>query len=380
MLQIQRIHHVQICIPAGEEDAARKFYGGILGLKEIPKPPALVKNGGLWYQVGENELHIGVETMAAEKSKRHPALEVSGVKDVRKKLESAGVQTQDEKPIPGYDRFSFRDPFGNRIELIEKQTTSEIKESVRSQFSKNPDKYVNSVVHAKGEDLQELIEEVKRLHVKRAIDIATGGGHVANGIAPYVGEVIATDLTPAMLNAARKFIENNGHQNVRFQQADAEQIPFDDQYFDLVTCRIAAHHFSDVHSFLREAHRTLKMGGTLILIDNVSPEDDELDRFYNDIEKMRDPSHVRAYKKSEWVGMIEQRGFHIEKIGIFKKSIDFDFWCDRMSVSPAQKEEVEKRMLNSSTRAKEYLQIKVGDGHIRSFQLESILIVAKRGS
>ncbi len=380
MLHVKRLHHVQICIPPGEENAARKFYGDVLGLKEIPKPPALIENGGLWYQIGEHELHIGVDTKSAEKSKCHPALEITGVTDARKKLESAGIKTQDEKPIPGFDRFSFRDPFGNRIELIERQTTGEIKESVHNQFSKNPDKYVNSVVHAKGEDLQELIEEVKQLHVSRAIDIATGGGHVANGIAPYVGEVIATDLTPAMLNAARAFIEKNGHQNVRYQQADAEMIPFDDKYFNLMTCRIASHHFSDVQAFLGEAHRTIKLGGTLILIDNVSPEDDELDQFYNEIEKMRDPSHVRAYKKSEWVGMIERHGFNIDKIRIFKKAIDFDFWCDRMSVSPAQKKEVEQKMLNTSTRGRELLQLDVEDGHIRTFQLESVFVVAKRGS
>jgi catechol 2,3-dioxygenase-like lactoylglutathione lyase family enzyme len=112
--------HVQIYIPFGQEKVARNFYTNILGLQEIEKPGSLKSNGGIWYQAGDIELHIGVENMEHVQSKRHPAFEVENVDEVRRYLESHGIQSQDEKPIPNVKRFSFFDPFGNRIELLEK--------------------------------------------------------------------------------------------------------------------------------------------------------------------------------------------------------------------------------------------------------------------
>jgi catechol 2,3-dioxygenase-like lactoylglutathione lyase family enzyme len=119
-IQIKRIDHIQICIPFGKEDEARSFYTDVLGFTEIEKPEALKANGGLWYKAGDVELHIGAENMEGYDSKRHPAFEVENVLKVRAYLEEHGVKTQDEKPIPGVTRFSFRDPFNNRIEFLEK--------------------------------------------------------------------------------------------------------------------------------------------------------------------------------------------------------------------------------------------------------------------
>lgn len=118
-IHFRRLHHVQLCIPQGEEEQARKFYGGILGLEEIPKPASLIANGGMWYKIGDIELHIGVEAMNVERSKRHPAFEVENLEQIRAYLQQQGVKTKDDIEIPGVKRFSFFDPFGNRIELLE---------------------------------------------------------------------------------------------------------------------------------------------------------------------------------------------------------------------------------------------------------------------
>ncbi|CAG9619901.1 VOC family protein [Sutcliffiella rhizosphaerae] len=118
-ITVQRLHHIQLCIPTGQEETARSFYTDILGFKEIPKPESLLKNGGLWYSVGNIELHIGTEAMGAEKSKRHPAFEVEHLKLVKKFLKSHQINVKKEIPIPGIIRFSFLDPFGNRIEFME---------------------------------------------------------------------------------------------------------------------------------------------------------------------------------------------------------------------------------------------------------------------
>jgi catechol 2,3-dioxygenase-like lactoylglutathione lyase family enzyme len=118
-IKFNRLDHVQVCIPRGAETQAREFYGGLLGLEEIEKPEAVRGNGGMWYSVADVQLHVGVEDSVAP-SKRHPAFEVENVEGVRAFLEQSGVRTKDEESIPGMRRFSFFDPFGNRIELLEK--------------------------------------------------------------------------------------------------------------------------------------------------------------------------------------------------------------------------------------------------------------------
>lgn len=118
---IKRLDHIQICIPIGAEDEARDFYMGVLGFTEIEKSETLKASGGLWYKIGDMELHIGVENREGYRSKSHPAFEVENIEAVRRYLEEKGVVTQDEKAILGVTRFSFHDPFHNRIEFLEKQ-------------------------------------------------------------------------------------------------------------------------------------------------------------------------------------------------------------------------------------------------------------------
>jgi catechol 2,3-dioxygenase-like lactoylglutathione lyase family enzyme len=118
-INIKRLDHVQLCVPRGAEDEAREFYGGLLGLRELEKPEPLRAGGGLWFEIADVQLHIGVEDAAAQ-SKRHPAFEVERVEEIRKFLEEKGVRTRDEKDIEGVRRFSFFDPFDNRIEFLEK--------------------------------------------------------------------------------------------------------------------------------------------------------------------------------------------------------------------------------------------------------------------
>jgi catechol 2,3-dioxygenase-like lactoylglutathione lyase family enzyme len=118
-VRINRLNHVQVCIPRGAEEEAREFYGRLLGLKEVEKPAALRENGGLWFEVADIQLHVGVEDAVAP-SKRHPAFEVEDVPGVRRYLDGHGVRTKDERDVPGMRRFSFFDPFGNRIEFMER--------------------------------------------------------------------------------------------------------------------------------------------------------------------------------------------------------------------------------------------------------------------
>ncbi|MBI1815756.1 MAG: VOC family protein [Deltaproteobacteria bacterium] len=118
---ILRLHHAQISIPQGSEDQARQFYCGVLGLREVEKPEELRGRGGLWLQVGDSQVHVGTEDgVDRTATKSHVAYEVSALASWRARLEQHGTTTLDGIPIPGYTRFEFRDPFGNRVEFIQR--------------------------------------------------------------------------------------------------------------------------------------------------------------------------------------------------------------------------------------------------------------------
>lgn len=111
---------MQICVPKGAEDEARAFYCGVLGLPEIAKPESLSGRGGLWLQVGDRPVHIGTEgPVDRSATKAHLAYAVEHLERWRERLEREGITPEDGVPIPGYTRFEFRDPFGNRVEFIE---------------------------------------------------------------------------------------------------------------------------------------------------------------------------------------------------------------------------------------------------------------------
>lgn len=114
------IHHIQLAAPRDCEQAARKFYGELLGLLEIEKPPELKKRGGVWFELGSGQqVHIGVEENFSPAKKAHPAFVVANLNALREKLNAAGYATQDDDLFIGYNRFYAHDPFGNRIEFLE---------------------------------------------------------------------------------------------------------------------------------------------------------------------------------------------------------------------------------------------------------------------
>ncbi len=120
MPSVRGVHHAQITIPRGREEEAREFYCELLGLPEIPKPPSLHGRGGLWLQAGPIEVHLGTEDgVDRHATKAHLAWQVDDVAGWEKIIREAGLEVQDSVPISGYSRFEFRDPFGNRVELIE---------------------------------------------------------------------------------------------------------------------------------------------------------------------------------------------------------------------------------------------------------------------
>ena len=150
---------------------------------------------------------------------------------------------------------------------------------VKTQFSRTAAAYVESPGHAKGAELTAMVTLAERLlgnlRGRKALDVATGGGHTALAFARAGAAVTATDLTPEMLTVAQAFVHANGGETVQFTAAAAESLPFEAETFDLVTCRIAAHHFADPEQFVR-GRGFCAPGGLFLLVDNVSPEAEEL--------------------------------------------------------------------------------------------------------
>ena len=223
------------------------------------------------------------------------------------------------------------------------------KQKTCEQYSKVSDAYVRSQSHAKGIDLEHLITMTKPQKDWISLDIATGGGHTALAVAPYVKKVIAADMTPNMLRTAETFIRGEkGILNVEFQLADAEDLPFRDNCFDLVTCRIAAHHFPDCREFIRESSRVLKKGGLLLVQDHVLPEEETTAQYVDQFERLRDPSHYRAYSEKEWRMLFQVAGLETEQSVQLVKRHEFVEWAKRMNNTDETLHDLVQMMKNAT--------------------------------
>jgi ubiquinone/menaquinone biosynthesis C-methylase UbiE len=253
------------------------------------------------------------------------------------------------------------------------------KAQVQDQFSRTAESYVSSFSHRTGEDLTRLIELGEWNPQQEALDVATGGGHTALAVAPYVGHINVTDLTPRMLDKARAFLQEQGITNASFQVADAEQLPFADASVDRVTCRIAAHHFPDMAQAVREIARVLKPNGLFLLIDCMAPSDPELDMFDNKVEKWRDPSHGRSCTPEEWEHFFTQAGLRIEHKEFFRKTHHYDDWTTRSQLPANEKASLEQFILSSDSHVRRYFEVIVRpDTHLESFTNDFILLKGRK--
>lgn len=120
MNESPRIHHVQVAMPTGREDEARAFYGSLLGFREVAKPSNLASRGGCWFETGNLQLHLGVDKAFVPATKAHVAYEVDDLGAMRERFAASGVAIVEDEPLPGYRRFYIADPFGNRVEILQR--------------------------------------------------------------------------------------------------------------------------------------------------------------------------------------------------------------------------------------------------------------------
>jgi len=252
-------------------------------------------------------------------------------------------------------------------------------QSVADRFSGAAEQYAQSEQRG-GDDLAAVVAAVAAAPTTAlVVDVATGPGSTALALAGVAGRVVGTDLSPGMVAKGHERAAEAGITNATFEVADAEHLPFADGEVDVVTCRIAAHHFPDVPAWLREVTRVLGPRGRLVLLDSEAPEDAEVAAFLERIEIRRDPTHVHAFTASEWQDMIVAAGFVVTEVQHHPKPKAFEPWLERGGVDAEAEDEVRRWVRDAPPAVVAALHIEHdADGAPVRFADEKVLVVADR--
>ena len=219
---------------------------------------------------------------------------------------------------------------------------------VIAQFGPRASAYVNSPVHASGPDLDRIEAVARARRPARALDLGCGGGHVSYRIAPHAGVVVACDLAADMIAVVKETARSRSIGNIEVAVAAAEALPFADGDFDFLACRMTAHHWRDWEAGLREARRVLKPGASALFVDVIAPEDPIADTHLQTVELLRDTSHVRDYRASEWVAALGRSGFTIKAARTHRLRMEFPWWIARMD-PPATHIAAIRSLLNNAS-------------------------------
>jgi len=257
--------------------------------------------------------------------------------------------------------------------------TREFKNKVREQFGRAADGYIHDKGFATGDDLETMVKLLKPMSDDNMLDVACGGGHTALRFSPLVRSVVASDLTMVMLKKAQEYIsEEGGVDNVTFREADAEDLPFPAGAFTLLTCRIAPHHFPDVTRALSEFHRVLRRGGRIAIVDTVLPDDPDVAAWYQEMEQMRDPTHIQAFTQDRWIEMIQDAGFILHETVIIPKTHDFPTWAKRAGLNREGIARLNKFFVDAPDKVQDYFQIETFAGEVEAYTDRKVLIYASR--
>ena len=212
-------------------------------------------------------------------------------------------------------------------------TTMNLKQAVEAQFSAAATAYAQSGVHAGGPDLEAMLTSAATTGRERLLDLGSGAGHTSLFFAPHVAEVHALDLSEPMLDHGRRLARERSLSNLTWHRGEAESLPFPDAHFDLVTSRQSAHHYEDLERALGEVARVLEPGGRFVVVDSVAPEDHAGDTFLNTFEVLRDHTHVRDHRVSDWGRMLEAAGMKAEAGPRWWLDMDFGSWVRRSATA-----------------------------------------------
>lgn len=249
-----------------------------------------------------------------------------------------------------------------------------IKENAMRQFGKQAEVYSKANIFVDGFHLSKIVERsgLKKNH--RILDIATGSGFLALEYAKKGNFVVGCDITREMLLKGREKKKTFGLDDLDLLLSDVESLPFPDKAFDIVSCRFAFHHFPDPEKALREMGRVCRE--CIVLVDGASSEECEKSRLHNEIETMRDPSHVRIYALSEIQKMFVDIGAEIKDISHWDIPQDFDEWMKRAGTDEVKTSTIRRLMTESLANDSTGLRVRLEKG-LLGFAYDTIILIAK---
>jgi ubiquinone/menaquinone biosynthesis C-methylase UbiE len=248
----------------------------------------------------------------------------------------------------------------------EDKNALDVKQSASAaQFNRQSDCYGKSHILADTQDVEHALRGLIVPASGTALDVATGGGHTAFWLARHGWKVTAGDIAPRMLENAQKLCAEAGFR-IETRLFPAEEVPFTDGSFDLVTVRVAPHHFSSPQKFVQEAARVLRLGGHLLLIDGTVPDDDpETEEWLHGVKKWRDPSHGRFLSRKAWQDLAEKAGLKVVRSDLqSRKQPDLNWYFDTAATSEENREKVLEAVAKASEHVRAALRLGNENGKI----------------
>lgn len=250
---------------------------------------------------------------------------------------------------------------------------TDLKQAVHNQFDRAADHYRRSQVHALGEDLSLIAQRVQSIEAPLVLDAGCGAGHTSFAVAPHSQQVTAFDLTAGMLAQVMRQSIEKGLDNIQTRQGDVEAMPFEDNQFHIVVSRYSAHHWPHPQQALREIRRVLKPDGRFILSDVIASEEPALDTFLQTLELLRDRSHIRDHRISQWQTLLTDVGFESTVGHTWSIDLEFEPWLKRIA-TPAQNAAMLRSLFDGASReVKAYFQLEAD----YQFSLQNALFEAR---
>jgi ubiquinone/menaquinone biosynthesis C-methylase UbiE len=238
-----------------------------------------------------------------------------------------------------------------------------IQQAARDQFEKQSANYGKSHILANTDDVASALAGIEIAPGSTALDVATGGGHTAIYLASVGYRVTATDISQAMLEVASRLAAERGF-SIETRLHEAEKFPYPDNSFDIVSCRVAAHHFSDREAFVAEVTRVLKPGGHFLLIDGSGPDGEpEAEEWLHQVERLRDPSHGRFLSPRAWVSLCERHGLRVLRCDTTPfKQPDLEWYFETAGTPPENREKVRILVRDAPDSARRIFHVAQEDG------------------
>jgi ubiquinone/menaquinone biosynthesis C-methylase UbiE len=236
----------------------------------------------------------------------------------------------------------------------------DIQRQSRDQFGKQSHRYASGHILSNTSDVEEAVRRMALPKRAQVLDVAAAAGFTGLYLARLGHDVTLADIAPQMLERAREKAQESGVE-VQLCEHAAEQMPYEANRFDLVTCRVAAHHFSSPAAFIQETWRVLVPGGFFLLIDGTVPDGSPVaEEWMHQVEKLRDPSHHRFLTPGSWSHLCEEAGMRVEHVGLSPfQQPDLNWYFETAATSAENRVKVLDLVRNAPVQAREMFQLEV---------------------